>query len=189
MIPLPRTRGGFACIVADPPWSFRDKGSRIAPDWSAAKAGYRTMRRADIVALPVREIVAPAAHLYLWVTDAHLLDGTALEVIDAWGFRGIQFLDWVKTTQDGRRCARGMGHWFRHTSEHLIFAVRGKAPALRKDLGATFFSPRGRHSAKPDRLQELAELMSPGPRLELFARRARAGWTAWGDQAPERSAA
>jgi N6-adenosine-specific RNA methylase IME4 len=82
-----------------------------------------------------------------------------------------------------------MGHWFRHTSEHLIFAVRGKAPALRKDLGATFFAPRGRHSAKPDRLQALAELMSPGPRLELFARRARDGWTAWGDQAPERSAA
>jgi N6-adenosine-specific RNA methylase IME4 len=42
----------------------------------------------------------------------------------------------------------------------------------------------GAHSAKPEALQDLAERLSPGPRLELFARRRRAGWTCWGDQLP-----
>lgn len=188
MVTLPTTPGGWGTIVADPPWSFRDKGSRAAPDWTGKAGGYRTMSREAIVAMPVREIAAPAAHLYLWVTDAHCIDGTAAAVLEGWGFRGVQFLDWVKTTADGSRLAMGMGHWFRHSSEHLIFAVRGRAPALRRDLRATFFAPREAHSAKPDRLQELAELMSPGPRLELFARRPREGWTVFGDQiaAPRR---
>ena len=41
------------------------------------------------------------------------------------------------------------------------------------------------HSAKPGEFYDLVETVSPGPRLELFARRARPGWDAWGDQAPD----
>jgi N6-adenosine-specific RNA methylase IME4 len=189
VIALPTTPGGWGCLAADPPWSFHDKGSRAAPDWRLRDAGgYRTMRAEQVLTLPVAAIVAPQAHLYLWVTDAHLLDGTAALVCRAWGFRPKQLLDWVKVGRTGKLQV-GLGHYFRHTSEHVIFATRGRAPALRHDLVATFMAPRTAHSVKPDRLQELAELMSPSPRLELFARRARPGWTAWGDEAPAERAA
>jgi N6-adenosine-specific RNA methylase IME4 len=38
------------------------------------------------------------------------------------------------------------------------------------------------HSRKPDGALDLIEQASPGPYLELFARRARFGWDYWGDQ-------
>lgn len=38
------------------------------------------------------------------------------------------------------------------------------------------------HSGKPDAFLDLVESMSPGPYLELFARRERPGWTAWGNE-------
>ncbi len=39
------------------------------------------------------------------------------------------------------------------------------------------------HSAKPEGFMDLVERVSPEPRLEMFARRARlAGWDYWGDQ-------
>ena len=76
----------------------------------------------------------------------------------------------------------GLGHYFRHAHELVVFAVRGRARALRHDLLSAFAAPRGRHSAKPPRLHELAELLSPAPRLELYARQTRPGWTCWGDQ-------
>ena len=45
--------------------------------------------------------------------------------------------------------------------------------------------PRGAHSAKPEAFLDLVESVSPAPRLELFARRQRLGWSTWGDQALE----
>ena len=232
---LPGVAGGYGCVIADPPWSFTDKGSRAAPDWKRRQQGrYETMGVDAIAALPVREVVAGEAHLYLWTTDAHLLDGSALQVARAWGFVPKHTLDWVKmrppredprmlvgdlasawvtalglttprTREDRRLLSRvrrylrsmeganavvggqlqvGLGHWYRHTHELVIFAVRGRAAAPRHDLLSTFLAPRGRHSAKPGRLHELAEAMSPSPRLELFARKNREGWTCWGDQCP-----
>ena len=83
----------------------------------------------------------------------------------------------------------GMGYYFRGDTEHVIFAVRGKAPippALR--VSNHFAARKSRHSAKPDRFYELVERVSPEPRLELFARRRRYGWDVWGDQAPEQQA-
>jgi N6-adenosine-specific RNA methylase IME4 len=38
------------------------------------------------------------------------------------------------------------------------------------------------HSRKPEAFYELIERCSPGPRLELFARYRRDGWTQWGDE-------
>jgi len=42
--------------------------------------------------------------------------------------------------------------------------------------------PRGKHSAKPEAFQDIVEQVSPGPYLELFARRKRMGWSAWGNE-------
>lgn len=44
---------------------------------------------------------------------------------------------------------------------------------------------RCEHSAKPEAFLDLVEQVSPGPYLELFARRQRLGWDTWGDEALE----
>ncbi len=46
-----------------------------------------------------------------------------------------------------------------------------------------FAWPRGKHSAKPEAFLDLVEHVSPGPYLEMFARRQRLGWDTWGDEA------
>lgn len=42
--------------------------------------------------------------------------------------------------------------------------------------------PRGKHSEKPEAFQDLVEQVSPGPYVELFARRDRLGWDTWGNE-------
>ena len=41
------------------------------------------------------------------------------------------------------------------------------------------------HSSKPEAFLDLVEQVSPGPYLELFARRQRLGWDTWGNEALE----
>lgn len=49
--------------------------------------------------------------------------------------------------------------------------------------GTLFEWPRGRHSAKPEEFFALVERLSPGPYLEMYARRPRAGWSVFGNDA------
>lgn len=170
--------GPFTTVVADPPWDYGRPNQR-----SSAGKHYRTMRNEEIAALPVRHVVAESAHLYLWVTNPRLFgsrngDGPSpLEIMQAWGFEYRTMLTWVK---EG---APGMGWYFRGDTEHVLFGTRGKAPippALR--VSNTFRAKRGRHSEKPDVFYGIVERVSPLARLEMFARRARPTWTAWGNQ-------
>jgi N6-adenosine-specific RNA methylase IME4 len=138
----------------------------------------------EIMALPVAEIAADKAHLYLWCPNALLPDGLA--VMKAWGFSYKSNIVWHKVRKDGGSDGRGVGFYFRNVTELLLFGVRGKnartlAPGRRQvNLLAT---RKREHSRKPDEQYELIEACSPGPFLELFARGTRKGWTTWGNQA------
>jgi N6-adenosine-specific RNA methylase IME4 len=133
---------------------------------------YATMTIGQIADLPVANLAQPNAHLYLWVTNRSLPNGFAL--LERWGFRYVTCLTWHKSRF-------GMGNYFRGQSEHVLFGVRGSMPLLRKDVGTVFTGERpGRHSAKPDEFYQLVETCSPGPWLELFARKPRRGWVSWG---------
>lgn len=197
--PLPFRLGGFGTIVADPPWHYDDQAGRM-------RLAYPTMTDDEIVALPVASMASDRAHLYLWTTDAHL--EVALRCIPAWGFTFKRTIVWVKTNakerilkaldaielDDKDRATRlvhgalklqiGGGHYVRGAHELCLFATRDLTGLVR-DVPSVILAPRGQHSAKPDELLEIAERLSPGPRVELFARRAREGWQAWGNQAPE----
>lgn len=147
---------------------------------------YRTMTVEDISALPVSQIAAPVAHLYLWVPNALLPWG--LQVMDAWGFDYKSNLIWHKLRKDGGSDGRGVGFYFRNVTEILLFGIRGKnartlAPGRRQVnyIG----SQKREHSKKPDEQYSIIEACSPGPYLELFARGARRGWAVWGNQADE----
>lgn len=85
----------------------------------------------------------------------------------------------------------GLGQYFRGVTESCLFGVRGKVPyRMRPDgkraQGRTgFHAPRAEHSAKPETMRRMVELVSPGPYLEMFARRPAEGWDLWGNQAPQ----
>lgn len=175
----------FACILADPPWQFVNRTGKMAPEHKRLSR-YSTLDLAAICALPVAEIAAPVAHLYLWVPNALLPEG--LRVMQAWGFAYKSNLVWHKLRKDGGSDGRGVGFYFRNVTELVLFGVRGKhARTLRPGrTQVNYLGTRKReHSRKPDELYGVVEACSPGPCIELFARGARPGWTAWGHQAAE----
>lgn len=182
----------YSTIVADPPWPYETsiKGTSALPhtikkDGTVARGvdnmGYGVMSIADLCAMPVRPIVAPNAHLYLWVTNSFMEEGFA--IARAWGFKPKTILTWVKTHQDDpARVSMKTGYYFRGATEHVIFGVRGSLPlAAEEGIPTAFLWPRiGAHSVKPDAFGDLVERCSPGPYLELFCRRPRFGWDSWG---------
>jgi N6-adenosine-specific RNA methylase IME4 len=182
---LLRTADGqrFGAILADPPWQFQNRTGKMAPEHRRL-ARYATLTLSEIQALPVAAIAAPVSHLYLWVPNALLPEGLA--TMAAWGFAYKSNIIWHKVRKDGGSDGRGVGFYFRNVTEILLFGVRGKN-ARTLDPGRTqvnLLATRKReHSRKPDEQYRLIESCSPGPRMELFARGGRAGWSAWGNQA------
>ncbi len=173
----------FATILADPPWRFANRTGKMAPEHRRLSR-YGTLAMDEIAALPVAEIAAPTAHLYLWVPNALLPYGLA--ALEAWGFTYKSNIVWHKLRKDGGSDGRGVGFYFRNVTEMILFGVRGKnartlAPGRRQ---VNYIGTRKReHSRKPDEQYGIIEACSPGPYLELFARGARPGWQCWGDQA------
>jgi N6-adenosine-specific RNA methylase IME4 len=178
----------FGALLIDPPWRFQNRTGKVAPEHRRLSR-YSTMAVGEICALPVGDLAAPTAHLYLWCPNALLAEG--LRAMDAWGFTYKAIIVWHKVRKDGGSDGRGVGFYFRNVTEMILFGVRGKnartlAPGRRQvNLLAT--RKRG-HSRKPDEQYQLIESCSPGPYLELFARERRDGWTAWGNQ-PDHSEA
>jgi N6-adenosine-specific RNA methylase IME4 len=173
--------GLYATILADPPWQFRNRTGKMAPEHKRLLR-YPTMKLPEIVGLPVAGLAAPRAHLYLWVPNALLEEG--LRVLAAWGFTYKANLVWCKVRQDGGPDGRGVGFYFRNVTELVLFGVRGSMRTLppgRRQVN--FLATRKReHSRKPDEIYDLIESCSPGPYLELFARFRRPGWDQWGNE-------
>lgn len=182
--PLPRVVGGFSTILADPPWRFSNRTGKVAPEHRRLDR-YSTMSLEAIKELPIQDVAARNAHLYLWVPNALLPDG--LGVMSAWGFRYVSNIIWAKRRKDGGPDGRGVGFYFRNVTEILLFGVRGSMRTLSPGRSqVNMIETRKReHSRKPDEQYDLIESCSPGPYLELFARHPRAKWTLWGDEAAE----
>jgi N6-adenosine-specific RNA methylase IME4 len=172
----------FATVLADPPWQFENRTGKVAPEHRRLNR-YATLGLSEIKALPVADIVTEPAHLYLWVPNALLPEG--LEVMKAWGFKYKANIVWHKIRKDGGPDGRGVGFYFRNTTELLLFGTRGKnARTLQPGRSqVNFLGTRKReHSRKPDEIFPIIESCSSGPFLELFARGPRKGWKVWGNQ-------
>lgn len=182
--PLPTVIGGFSTILADPPWRFTNRTGKVAPEHRRLDR-YSTMTLDAIKTIDVKGVLAPNAHLYLWVPNALLPDG--LEVMKAWGFRYVSNIVWAKRRIDGGPDGRGVGFYFRNVTEILLFGVRGSMRTLSPGRSqVNMIETRKReHSRKPDEQYDIIESCSPGAYLELFARHARQGWTVWGDEAAD----
>ena len=54
---FPKTLGHFGTILADPPWLFANRTGKVAPEHKRLYR-YQTMTNEEIIALPVKELVA-----------------------------------------------------------------------------------------------------------------------------------
>lgn len=192
----------YRTIVADPPWDHSDGtgvkldigyGSKRRPLPPGEKPHstappYAHMTLDAIKALPVAALAEDDAHLYLWTTNRYLRD--VWVVAEAWGFSGVCVITWCKAL----RGFLGGGAWQANT-EFCLFARRGNLATIGKAQGRWYDWPRRfgppvregekrktMHSAKPEAFLDHVEQVSPGPYLEMFARRARFGWDYFGDE-------
>ncbi len=186
----------YRTIVADPPWpqNYNGGGTRSGGTWSNRRyykagrtgLGYPTMTVDAVCELAVSDLAADDAHLYLWIPDRFLIAGDGARVCAAWGFKPGRTLIWRKPNF-------GLGTFPRPQHEAVIIAKRGSLPFTVNNVGSVhnwnqvYELHQGvrskKNSAKPDGLIDLVEQASPGPYLELFARRQRLGWDTWGDEA------
>jgi N6-adenosine-specific RNA methylase IME4 len=168
----------FRCIVADPPWPF---GDPLPGKSRGAAKNYRMMSIDDIcnVQLPP---IAKNAYLFMWRVSS--MQEEALRVVRAWGFEPKTEIVWRKLTVTGKEWF-GMGRTFRGMHETAIVAVRGKPERLNASTRSMFSAMVGAHSVKPAAFYRLVEKLCRGPRLELFARTSRKGWTGIGLEMPE----
>lgn len=168
--------GRYKVILADPPWSYRRVvGHSIASDL------YPTMRPSEIAALPVGDLAADNAALFLWATFPMLTE--ALDVMRAWRFqfRTAAFV-WVKTARNGTPRI-GLGSYTRANAEVCLLGIRGRMRRKKADVRQIIMAqPRG-HSRKPDEQYGRIARLFDGPYLECFARQVWPGWkVAFSDQ-------
>jgi N6-adenosine-specific RNA methylase IME4 len=168
----------YRTIVADPPWDY----GRARPGFSGLKKNpgamlpYESMSLDAIADLPVNTMADDSAHLYLWTTNRFLRDSFA--IVDAWGFKFSCVLAWCKEPLPFSYGSPA----FKSTLEFALFARKGKIAPLSREERQWFQWPRAANSQKPEAFLDMVERVSPEPRVELFARRARFGWDYWGDQ-------
>lgn len=180
----------WSVFHADPPWQFRTWGESGAD--RAPEQHYGTMPIEDIMRLPVADVAAESAVLFLWVYQPMLPE--AMKLIEAWGFKfkTVAFV-WVKTTGvdgqgrlfwDQADCRKGLGYYTRAGTEQVWLATRGKIfSRLDKGVGQTVFAPVREHSRKPDVIPHLiTRLTGDIPRLEMFGRVERPGWDVFGNE-------
>lgn len=176
-----RIKDKFTTILADPPWQFTNRTGKVAPEHKRLSR-YATLKMKDIKELPVEDVLNENAHLYLWVPNALIQEG--LQVLHSWGFTYKTNIIWHKIRKDGEPDGRGVGFYFRNTTEMILFGLKGKMRTLQSGrTQVNIIKTRKReHSRKPDELYDIIEACSPGPYLELFARGNRKGWIQWGNE-------
>ena len=189
--PQPRTStpawpdSRFSALVIDPPWPMPKIEREVRPDQSES-LDYATLpvdcgedKHQEMPLCCLHGIPVPAladqrgAHIYLWVTHRFLPAGLAL--LKAWEVRYQCVMTWRKNV------GPTPFSWM-YDTEHVLFGRVGDLPLAQLGLRLSFDAPVRGHSVKPDVFYERVIAASPDPRLEVFARRERDGFTAWGNE-------
>ncbi len=168
----------YKTVLIDPPWKQPLINHFDRRPHRPKELPYPTMSLQEIISLPIQDLCEEGTHLWLWTTNRFLHD--AFHVIDAWGFKYLNTVTWVKPS--------GVGAWFANTTQHLLCAYNKRCIFRKAKYRPTHLitSIPKRHSEKPVEFYKLIESISETPRIELFARNMREGWDAWGDQVPNR---
>jgi N6-adenosine-specific RNA methylase IME4 len=193
-------RAYYGAIAVDPASHFSSYTAVQSANPSSVRSNerhYRTMSFADLAALPIKELAAPAGcHLFLWCSGPFLPQ--ALKLIEAWGFTySTRAFTWLKTRRswDGISPLAesdfpvGLGLTVRHQTEIVLLGRRGNCRRNVKDVRELILAPRREHSRKPDEFYKRVERYCDGPYADLFARERRVNWDAWGDEVEKFGAA
>ncbi len=165
-------QGKYRVIYADPPWQYSNSGFT-----TSAENQYPTMPTEEICNLPIKDLADENAVLFLWATSPLLED--ALRVCRAWGFDYKTNFVWIKNQHTG-------GFYCYGQHELLFIATRGSCLPNPEGMRTSIIqASRREHSRKPDEVYGIIEAMYNDPRIELFARNTREGWTSWGVDCPD----
>lgn len=174
--PLPELpEGKYRCIVVDPPWPTKKilRRQRLMQEEALP---YSTLTVKQIKALKVQDLMADGCHVFLWVTQRFVPVG--FEVLKEWGVEYECQLTWVKNT--------GITPFsFMYDTEHVLFGHHGSLPLLKLGERLSFKAKVTKHSRKPNEFFEKVSLVSPAPRINLFAREHRPGFASWGNEIEE----
>lgn len=169
----------FDFLMLDPPWEFSTYSEK--GEGKSAQRHYKTMPLDEIRALPIIDLMAPNALVWLWCT-APMLPQQIDVATTSWGLRYCTEGVWVKTTKHGK-ISFGTGYGLRGSHEPFILFKRGK-PKLTRSTRSVIFGPVREHSRKPDEAFDAAEKLMPNAnRVEIFSRTNRPGWQSFGDEA------
>lgn len=145
---------------------------------------YPTMTVSEIANMGVGLWAEEDAHLYLWTTHAYMV--AAHQIAKSWGFDVKSILTWIKRSPPKGRPDDdrwlGMGTYYRSVTEFVLFATRGSLQTWHNDQPTFFFAKKGVHSEKPAAFYDMVERMSPGPYLDVFARKQRFNWDTFGNE-------
>jgi len=164
--------GKYRVIYADPPWSY---GNTMPEGTTQPTDHYPCMTLDKICELPIKDIAEDNAVLFLWVTSPLLEE--SFQVIKSWGFKYKTSFVWDKVKHN-------MGHYNSVRHEFLLVCVRGSCqPDNLKLFDSVISEERTEHSKKPKVFYEIIEtIYTHGNRIELFSRKKREGWKAYGNQ-------
>ena len=178
MIVLPNPpAGGYKTIVVDPPWEYQNNIFQVTSrKFRLTENQYQFLTLEEIRQLPIESLAAQDARLYLWTTQKYL--PYSFTLLEDWGFCYRWTFVWHK--QNGGLQLKGIPN---SDAEFILQGNRGNPRFLdNRDFATVLTAPKSRHSEKPAYFYELLARVTPGPRIDLFARRRHPGFDAWGDQ-------
>lgn len=168
----------YNTIVIDPPWNVSMCGKFGHRSKRPQKLPYETLDLEDIKNFPIKDYANFGSHVYLWTTNKFLRE--SFEVFDKWDVRFHLMMVGVKPSGVAPNCGYVFG------TEFCLVGFFGKPAQKWKSIGKLnwfkMFNQPGKHSAKPDDFYNLVETMSHGPYIDIFSRKNRKGWDAYGDE-------
>lgn len=176
----PLTPMSFDFVMVDFPWRF-EAWSENGKKHKAPEAHYRTMSIDECAQYPIADLGRGDAVYWVWGT--HPMIDQQIALCRRLSLNFVTTGVWVKTTATGK-LSFGTGYRLRCASEPFIICTLGRPETVR-NIRTAFLAPIGRHSEKPEEAYAIAERMMPQAlrRADIFSRRSRPGWSAWGDEA------
>lgn len=175
-VEAPITETKYRIIYADPPWSYRQHGASVDENYGGARRHYPDMTIEELCNLPVKDLAAQDAALFIWVTSPKL--NQVWDIIDAWGFDYKTSFVWDKIKHN-------FGYYNSVRHEFLLICGRGKSTPDVKELfdSVQSIERSDNHSEKPEEFRNIIDTLYPtGKRIELFARTKAEGWDTWGNE-------
>jgi N6-adenosine-specific RNA methylase IME4 len=188
-------RKHYRAIAIDPPTHFKCRTALQVQNWNSRRdveKHYVTLSFEELAVLPIRDLAHPnGCHLFYWTSGPHL--PKACELIERWGFKysSVAFT-WVKLRRSfdpdqfhlltESDLHTGLGLTTRKQTEIVLLGRRGNCRRISKSVCEVILAPVREHSRKPDEFYHRVELYCDGPYVDLFARRRRPNWDAWGNE-------